>query len=73
MVVSEDEDLVFASFQVVVPSLKGLNNGQELLIVSVVSCPYGDYFFKEKGYYIPLVNFERICASVGYVIRRMWM
>ncbi len=29
VVVSEDEDLVFAAFQVVTPSLKGFNNSQE--------------------------------------------
>ncbi len=34
--VGENEDLVFAAFQVVAPSLEGLNDGQELLIVSLI-------------------------------------
>ncbi len=34
--VSEDEDLVFATFHVVAPSLKSFNDSQELLIMSLV-------------------------------------
>ncbi len=36
IMVSKNKDLVFAAFQVVAPSLKGFNNSQELLIVSLV-------------------------------------
>ena len=37
IMVNKDKDLVFAAFQVVVPSLKSFNNSQEFLIVSLVS------------------------------------
>ncbi len=55
--VSEDEDLVFAAFQVVAPSIKGFNNGQELLIVSFISSLNGDHLLREKGYWVPLAHF----------------
>ncbi len=50
IMVSKDEDLVFAIFQVVAPSLKGFNNSQELLIVSLVPSLNRDHLSKEKGY-----------------------
>ncbi len=50
IIVSKDEDLVFAAFQVVPPNLKGFNNSQELLIVSLVPSRSRDHFLREKGY-----------------------
>ena len=43
IVVRKDEDLVFTVLQVVVPSLKGFNNSQELLIVCLVVGLSGDH------------------------------
>ncbi len=55
--VSEDEDLIFVAFQVVVPSLKGFNNSQKLLIVSLILSLNGNHLSREKGYCVPLANF----------------
>lgn len=56
IVVGKDKDLVFATFQVVLLSLKNLNNGQELWIVSLIT-GFGNYLLKEKNYRVPLANF----------------
>ncbi len=50
IMVSKDENLVFAAFQVVAPSLKGFNDSQELLIVSFVLSLSGDHLSREKSY-----------------------
>ena len=50
IIVSKDEDLKFAAFKVVTPSLEGPNNGQKLLIVRFVPSLSEDRFFREKGY-----------------------
>ncbi len=50
VMVIKDEYLVFVAFQVVVPSLKGFNNSQELLVVGFVSSLNRDYFLRKKGY-----------------------
>ena len=44
VIVSKDKNFVFAAFQVVAPSFKGLNNGQELLILSFIPNLSGDLF-----------------------------
>ncbi len=62
--VSKDEGLIFATLQVVAPSLKGFNNSQELLIVGFVPSLSGNYFSKEKGYWVLLTNFR---------LRRNWI
>ncbi len=48
--VSKDKDLVFAALQIVTPSLKGFNNSQELLIMSLVLSLNRDALLREKGY-----------------------
>lgn len=53
VVVRKDEDLVFAAFWVVEPSLEGFNNSQELTFVSYCR----NHFSGEKGYRVPLTNF----------------
>ncbi len=58
VVINEDEDLVLVAFKVVAPSLKYFNNGQELLIVSLVLSLSRDHLSREKGYWKPLANFE---------------
>lgn len=57
VVVSEDEDLIFAAFQVVAPSLKEFNDSQKLLIVSLVSSFCRNHLFREKGHWMPLAIF----------------
>ncbi len=44
VVISEDEDRVFAVFHVVALSLKGFNNSQELLVMGFVPSLSGDHF-----------------------------
>ena len=48
-VICKDEDLIFEAFQVVPPSLKSLNNGQELLIMSLIVNLSGNHFSREKS------------------------
>ncbi len=50
IVISKDEELVFATFQVVAPSLKGFNNSQNLLIVSFILRLSRDHLLRKKGY-----------------------
>ncbi len=57
IMVSKDKDFIFAAFQVVAPSLKGFNNSQKLLIVSLVPSLSRDHLSREKGYWMPLTNF----------------
>ena len=47
--VRKDEDLVFAALQIVAPSLKGLNNGQELLIVGLLAGLSKDHLLRKKN------------------------
>ncbi len=49
IIISKDEDLLFAAVQVMAPSLKGFNNSQELLIVSLVSNLSGDHLSRKKS------------------------
>ncbi len=67
--VSKDKNLVFAVLQIVVPSLKGFNNNQELLIIGFVLSLSGDYLLREKSYWVLLANFgfRRIWIFVGHV------
>ncbi len=73
VVVDEDKNLIFAAFEVVAPSLKGFNNSQELLIVTLVPSLSGEHLLREKSYWVPLANFglRRIWIFVGHVIGRM--
>ncbi len=75
IMVSKDEELIFAALQVVAPSLKTFNDRQELLIVSFVPSLSEDYLLREKGYWVPLANLGlkaiRIWIFVGHVTGRM--
>ncbi len=73
IMVTKDEDLIFAALQVVALSLKGLNDSQELLIVGFIPSLSGDHLLREKGYWMLLANFRfgRIWIFVGYVTGRM--
>lgn len=44
VVISGDKNLIFAALQVVMPSLKGFNNSQKLLIIDLVPYFYKNYF-----------------------------
>ncbi len=57
IIVNTDEDLVFAVFQVVAPSLKDFNDSQELLIMGFVPSLSGDHLLREKDYWVPFTNF----------------
>ena len=57
VVVRKDEDLVFSILQVVATSLKGLNNGQELLIMGLVAGLSGDHLSRKKSDWMLLTNF----------------
>ena len=48
VVVCKDVNLVFAAFKLVMPSLKGLNNNQELLIIGLVAGLNRDYLSKKR-------------------------
>ena len=50
--VRKDDELVFAALQIVAPSFKGLNDGQELLIVGLVAGLSKDHFLREKSYWM---------------------
>ncbi len=50
IMVSKNEDLIFATLQVVAPSLKNFNNRQELLIVGFVPSLSGDHLLRIKDY-----------------------
>ena len=58
VVVRKGKDLVFVAFQIGTPSLKGLNNGQELMIVGFVAGFSKDHFSKEKSYQMLFTSFR---------------
>ena len=47
--VCKNEDLVFTAFQVMPPSFQGLNNGQEFLIVDIVTGLSEDHLLRKKS------------------------
>ncbi len=69
VIVCKDKEFVFAAFQVVVLSLKCLNNGQELLIVSLVQSFCKNHFSKKKGYWVLLTNFSWWIGKIRLIIR----
>ncbi len=50
VMVSDNKDFVFATFEVMAPSLKSFNNSQGFLIVGFVPSLNGDHLSREKGY-----------------------
>lgn len=58
--VNKGENLVFEVFQLVVPSLKGFNDSQELLVESLIVSLGENHFSREKNYRVPLANFRLI-------------
>ena len=57
IMVNKNEDLIFATFQVMAPSLKSFNNNKKLLIVSLIPSLSENHFWKKKDYLIPSTNF----------------
>lgn len=47
------------AFQIVIPSIKGFNNSQELLVVSFIANLGRDNFLKKKDYWILFTNFRQ--------------
>ncbi len=50
IIVSKDENLVFAAFYIVALSVEGFNYGQRLLIVDFVPNLNRDHLSRKKGY-----------------------
>ena len=67
VMVCKDKDLVFAVFQVVALSLKGLNNDQKLLIVGFIAGLSRDHLLREKNNSRPLTNFQRWIEIVCFM------
>ena len=69
VIVSKDEDLVFAALQVVAPSLESLNNNEELLIMSLESSLCRIIFQEKKAIecHVPISNLEKIGSRFLWV------
>lgn len=50
LIISKNQDLVFAAFQVVAPCLEGFNNNKDLTIMRFIPNFNRYYLSKEKGY-----------------------
>ena len=59
VVVNKYKYLILRAFQVVLPSLKNLNNGLKLTIVNFISGLSWNYLSWEEGYRIPLAQIIR--------------
>ncbi len=59
IMVSKDKNFVFVAFQIVALSLKGFNNSQELLIISLEASLGEEHFSRESGYKVLLANFSQ--------------
>lgn len=57
IIVNKNKDFVFVALQIMIPSLKSLNNNQKCLILSLIPSLNKDYFSK-KNYFILLTNFK---------------
>lgn len=54
IIISEDKNLIFVVFQVIILSLEIINNSQKLLIISLILSFYRNYLFQNIGYYVLL-------------------
>lgn len=57
VIVNKIKNFLFAIFQVWMPSIKGLNDGQELLIIGAITSFIRDYFLREKNHQVSGTNF----------------
>ena len=65
--IRKDKNLVFAALQVVALSLKGFNNGPELLIVGLVAGLGGDHLSRRKSDWMSLTNFGRWVEIIRFI------
>ena len=56
IVVCKDENLMLATFQVVIPRLEGFNNSQKLTVVGLLLCFCWNHFPQKEGYWMPLAQ-----------------
>lgn len=54
IIISEDKNLIFVVFQVIILSLEIINNSQKLLIISLILSLCRNYLFQNIGYYVLL-------------------
>lgn len=59
IMVNKDKDFVlFAAFQVIIPSIKAFNNSQKLLILIFVISLTKDHLLRKWGYEMPSTSFR---------------
>lgn len=58
VIVSKNKNLIFAAFQVVMPSLISFNNSKRHLIIYFASSIYKNHFLRKKNYQVLLTNFR---------------
>ena len=56
VMIGKNKDLVFATFEIMLPCFKSLNNGQKLTVVSFVLSFGKNHFRREVGYQMQLVQ-----------------
>lgn len=61
--VDKNEDLKFATFQILIPSLKNFNNGKDFLTKSFIPSFYREHFFTEKYYEMTLFRIRGLLAK----------
>ena len=58
IMIGKYKNFKFTAFQIVAPSLKDFNYGQQFMIVSFVPCLYQNHFTQKNGYRVPLTRFR---------------
>ena len=56
IMVRKDKNLMLATFQIVTPRLKSLNNSQKLTVVGLIPSFCRNHFSKKESYWIPLAQ-----------------
>ena len=54
--VRKDEDLMLATFQIVTPRLKGLDDSQKLTIMGLIPSLCRNHFLRKEGYWVLLAQ-----------------
>lgn len=54
--VCEQENFMLTAFQIVLPSGKHFNNGQQLLIIGFIPYLNSNHLLRKKGHWMPLVQ-----------------
>lgn len=58
IVINENNIFVFVAFKIMVPSFKGFNNSQELLILHFILGFSQNHLFRKKSHQVQLINFR---------------